>query len=193
MRQAWLGPYPARVPGGPANPLGVRAPMPPKLSRAQSPATCQSSKPASSVGISLKGQKRHKIGARQIMLLPEHAPKEWSHRERLWNEATRDAFDNLRIRRPMRLLLSTIAQSCWTSRWRRASAHSNPICLLARTGMALREAAEPAPHAESSGTDADRHRVIAGDAWICRTWNYAAVSRGQTPDAASDFRIRVID
>ena len=43
--QAWLGPYPARVPGGPANPLGVRAPMPPKLSRAQSPATCQSSKP----------------------------------------------------------------------------------------------------------------------------------------------------
>ena len=29
MRPVWLGPYPARVPGGPANPLGVRAPMPP--------------------------------------------------------------------------------------------------------------------------------------------------------------------
>jgi hypothetical protein len=24
MRQAWLGPYPARVPGGPANPLGAK-------------------------------------------------------------------------------------------------------------------------------------------------------------------------
>src|SRR5246127_4171837 len=60
-----------------------------------------------------------------------------------------------------------------------------PFAFWHALAMALREAAEPAPHAESSGTDADRHRVIAGDAWICRTWNYAAVSRGQTPDAAS--------
>jgi ABC-type uncharacterized transport system substrate-binding protein len=37
MRPAWLGPYPARVPGGPANPLGVRAPMPPKLSKGAKP------------------------------------------------------------------------------------------------------------------------------------------------------------
>jgi len=28
MRPAWLGPYPARVRGGPANAPGVRAPMP---------------------------------------------------------------------------------------------------------------------------------------------------------------------
>jgi ABC-type uncharacterized transport system substrate-binding protein len=37
MRPAWLGPYPARVPGGPANPLGVRAPMQPKLSKGAKP------------------------------------------------------------------------------------------------------------------------------------------------------------
>jgi hypothetical protein len=37
MRPAWLGPYPARVSGGPANPLGVRAPMPPKFSKGAKP------------------------------------------------------------------------------------------------------------------------------------------------------------
>jgi hypothetical protein len=41
MRPAWLGPYPARLPGGPANPLGVRAPMPPKLSKG-----CKARRPA---------------------------------------------------------------------------------------------------------------------------------------------------
>ena len=40
-------------------------------------------------------------------------------------------------------------------------------CRLARTGMVLRNLPKPAPHAQSSGTDANRHRVIAGEAWIC--------------------------
>jgi nucleoside-diphosphate-sugar epimerase len=42
-----------------------------------------------------------------------------------------------------------------------------PSCRLGCTRMGLRNVPKPAPHAKSSGTDADRHRVIAGDAWIC--------------------------
>ena len=41
--------------------------------------------------------------------------------------------------------------------------------------------AEPARHSESSGTDAGRQRVIARDARIWKTWNFAALSRGNTP------------
>jgi uncharacterized protein YbjT (DUF2867 family) len=43
----------------------------------------------------------------------------------------------------------------------------NPVCRLARTRMGLRDTPEPAPHAQSSGTDANRHRGIAAPAWIC--------------------------
>ena len=43
---------------------------------------------------------------------------------------------------------------------------SNPVCRLACTRMGLRNVPKSAPHAQSSGTDANRHRVIAGDAWI---------------------------
>jgi NADH dehydrogenase len=48
-----------------------------------------------------------------------------------------------------------------------APTDSNPACRLACTRMGLRNVPESAPHAQSSGTDANRHRVIAGDAWIC--------------------------
>jgi uncharacterized protein YbjT (DUF2867 family) len=44
---------------------------------------------------------------------------------------------------------------------------SDPACRLARTCLGLRNVSESAPHAQSSGTDANRHRVIARDAWIC--------------------------
>ncbi len=52
------------------------------------------------------------------------------------------------------------------SSWPRAPTGSNPIYRLACTRMGLRNTPKPAPHAQSSGTDANRHRVIAGDAWI---------------------------
>ena len=42
-----------------------------------------------------------------------------------------------------------------------------PFCCLACTRKGLRNIPKSAPHAQSSGTDANRHRVIAGDAWIC--------------------------
>jgi hypothetical protein len=47
--------------------------------------------------------------------------------------------------------------------------------------MALGNAAESARHSESSGTDAGRQRVFAGDARIWTTWNFAALCRGDTP------------
>jgi hypothetical protein len=42
-------------------------------------------------------------------------------------------------------------------------------------------AAESARHSESGGTDAGRQRVIARDARIWRTWNFAALGRGNPP------------
>jgi hypothetical protein len=81
--------------------------------------------------------------------------------------ASRDAFDNIRVRRPARLLLRAISQSRSAPSWPRAPIDSNPACRLAGTGMGLRNLPKPAPHAQSSGTDANRHRVIAGKAWIC--------------------------
>jgi uncharacterized protein YbjT (DUF2867 family) len=53
------------------------------------------------------------------------------------------------------------------SSWTCAPTDSNPACRLACTRMGLRNVPESTPHAQSSGTDANRHRVIAGDAWIC--------------------------
>ena len=52
--------------------------------------------------------------------------------------ASRDASDNLRVRRPTRLLLRAISQSRCGSSWSYAPAGSNPVCRLARTGMGLR-------------------------------------------------------
>ena len=53
------------------------------------------------------------------------------------------------------------------SSWPCAPTDSNPVCRLARTGMGLRNTPGSTPHSQSGGTDTDRHRVIAGDAWIC--------------------------
>jgi hypothetical protein len=56
--------------------------------------------------------------------------------------------------------------------------------------MGLRNVPEPAPHAQSSGTDANRHRVIAGEARICRTWDFAALGRGNTPVDVIELRMK---
>jgi hypothetical protein len=63
--------------------------------------------------------------------------------------ASRDAFDNIRVRRPARLLLRAISQSRCAPSWPRAPIDSNPACRLARTGMGLRNLPKPAPHAQS--------------------------------------------
>src|SRR5258705_13324799 len=47
--------------------------------------------------------------------------------------------------------------------------------------MDLGNAPESARHSESSGTDAGRQRVLAGDARIWTTWNFASLGRGDTP------------
>jgi len=47
--------------------------------------------------------------------------------------------------------------------------------------MGLGNAPKSSRHSQSSGTDAGRQRVIAGDAWIWRTWNFTALGRGNTP------------
>jgi hypothetical protein len=65
-----------------------------------------------------------------------------------------------------RLLLRGNSQSRRAPSWHCAPADSNPVCRLARTGMGLRNTPESTPHSQSGGTDADRHRVIAGNARI---------------------------
>src|SRR5947207_2891102 len=52
--------------------------------------------------------------------------------------ASRDASDNLRVRRPARLLLRAISQSRCASSGPRAPADSDPVPRLAHTGMGLR-------------------------------------------------------
>jgi hypothetical protein len=47
--------------------------------------------------------------------------------------------------------------------------------------MDLGNAPESARHSESSGTDAGQQRVLAGNARIWTTWNFAALRRGDTP------------
>src|SRR5437660_6863780 len=47
--------------------------------------------------------------------------------------------------------------------------------------MDLGNAPESARHSKSSGTDAGRHGVLAGDPRIWTTWNFAALGRGDTP------------
>src|SRR5712692_9857844 len=56
--------------------------------------------------------------------------------------------------------------------------------------MDLGNAPESARHSESSGTDAGRQRILAGDAWIWRTWNFAALGRGDTPPDATESLIK---
>ena len=56
-----------------------------------------------------------------------------------------------------------------------------PFAAWQRTGMDLGNAPESARHSESSGTDAGRQRVLAGDARIWTTWNFDALCRGDTP------------
>jgi hypothetical protein len=81
--------------------------------------------------------------------------------------ASGDAFNDLRVRRPARLLLRGVSWSRCAPSWTCPPADSNPVCRLECTCMGLRNVPKPAHHAQSSGTDADRHRVFAGDAWIC--------------------------
>jgi hypothetical protein len=50
----------------------------------------------------------------------------------------------------------------------------------------IRNTPGSATHSQSGGADADRHRVIAGEAWICRTWDFAALGRGNTPEDVVD-------
>jgi hypothetical protein len=49
---------------------------------------------------------------------------------------------------------------------------------------------ESAHHSESSGADAGRQRVLAGDARICTTWNFAALFRGDTPPNVMESLIK---
>ena len=88
---------------------------------------------------------------------------------------------HVRVRRPSRLLLRGIAQSHRQRGRTQAHLDSGPICRLARAGMDRGNAAKPAHHSKSSGTDAGRQRVIAGHARIWRTWNFPARGRGNTP------------
>lgn len=44
--------------------------------------------------------------------------------------------------------------------------------------MGIGKATQPARYAESSGTDADRQRVVSGNAGAQRTWNFLALRRG---------------
>src|SRR6266850_933458 len=81
--------------------------------------------------------------------------------------ASGDAFNDLRVRRPSRLLLRGVSQSRCAPSWTCAPTDSNPACRLACTRMGLRNVPESTPHAQSSGTDANRHRFIARVAWIC--------------------------
>jgi uncharacterized protein YbjT (DUF2867 family) len=43
---------------------------------------------------------------------------------------------------------------------------------------------------QSSGTDANRNRVIAGEAWICRSWDFTALGRGNTPEDAVEVQMK---
>ena len=65
-----------------------------------------------------------------------------------WSDhaASRDAFNDLRIRRPSCLLLRGISQSGCAPSWHCAPTGSNPICRLARTDMGLRNTAGSTPH-----------------------------------------------
>src|ERR1700730_14632084 len=85
------------------------------------------------------------------------------------------------MRRPSHLLLRGIAQSRCTRSQPKAQIDSNSICRLARAGLVRGNASEPARHSESSGTDAGRQCVIGGDARIWRSWNFAALGRGNPP------------
>ena len=60
--------------------------------------------------------------------------------------ASRDASENLRVRRPTRLLLRAISQSRCGSSGTYAPNGSNPVCRLARTGMGLRNTPGSTPH-----------------------------------------------
>ena len=73
-----------------------------------------------------------------------------------------------------------------------AEAHprSPSICRLARTGLDCGSAAEPARHAEPSGTDAGRYHIVAAESRIWRTWNFAALARGGTPANVSEALIK---
>jgi hypothetical protein len=62
----------------------------------------------------------------------------------------------------------------------RAKDYPRPALRLARISLDRGNASEPARHSESSGTDADRQRGIGQDAWIWRTWNFAALNREHT-------------
>src|SRR6516162_9243425 len=84
------------------------------------------------------------------------------------------------MRRPSGLLLRTITQSRCTRSQAQAQVDSNPICRLARAGLVGGNASEPARYPEPSGTDADRQRGIARDARVWRTWDFAALDRGNT-------------
>src|ERR1035437_10293570 len=77
--------------------------------------------------------------------------------------ASGDAFNDLRVRRPARLLLRGVSWSRCAPGWTCAPIDSNPVCRLGCARMGLRNVPKPAPHTQSSGADANRHRVIAGD------------------------------
>src|SRR3979490_1852621 len=86
-------------------------------------------------------------------------------------------------------LTRSFSEPC-TPSWTCAPTDSNPACRLARTRKGLRNVPESAPHAQSSGTDANRHHVIAGEAWICRTWDFTALGRGNTPKDVIEWRMK---
>ena len=65
-----------------------------------------------------------------------------------------------------RLLLRGVAWSHCAPSWTCAPTDPNSVYRLECTRKGLRNVPKTGPHAQSSGTDANRHRVIAGDAWI---------------------------
>ena len=60
--------------------------------------------------------------------------------------ASRDTFENLRVRRPAHLLLRAISQSRCAPSWPRAPIDSDTVCRLARPGMGLRNTPGSTPH-----------------------------------------------
>ena len=83
----------------------------------------------------------------------------------------------VRVRWPSRLFLRGISQSRRECSRHQADTGSCPIRRLACTGWDRWNVAEPANHAKSSGTNANRHHLGSGYARNGRTWNLPTFDR----------------
>jgi uncharacterized protein YbjT (DUF2867 family) len=74
---------------------------------------------------------------------------------------------NLRVRRPSRLLLRGVLRAVAHQAGLAPRLIPIPLAVWHALAWFSEMFPSPAPHASSSGTDANRHRVVARDAWIC--------------------------